>query len=73
MTSPLSILKSVLNLNHNCMHVLNCEKKLVQTNHYRYCVIAFCLEIEGAHGVSPVDAVFNGTLERDTPLPLCFA
>ena len=30
MASPLTILKSVLNLNHNCMHVTDCEEKLLQ-------------------------------------------
>ena len=34
MASPLSILKSVLNLNHNCMHVCNCEKVLVHAYHF---------------------------------------
>ena len=34
MVSPLSILKSVLNLNHNCMHVCNCEKVLVNVHRF---------------------------------------
>ena len=34
MASPLSILKSVLNLNHNCMHVCNCEKVMVNVHRF---------------------------------------
>ena len=34
MASPLSILKSVLNLNDNCMHVCNCEKELVSIHRF---------------------------------------
>ena len=34
MASPLSILKSVLNLNHNRMHVTNCEKAEVTIHRY---------------------------------------
>ena len=34
MALPLSILKSVLNLNHNCMHVCNCEKVLVKVHRF---------------------------------------
>lgn len=34
MASPLSILKSVLNLNHNCMHVCNCEEVTVHNRRF---------------------------------------
>ena len=34
MASPLSILKSVLNLNHNCMYVCSCEQKVVTVHHF---------------------------------------
>lgn len=34
MASPLSILKSVLNLNHNRMHVTNCEQKTVTVHRF---------------------------------------
>lgn len=34
MASPLSILKSVLNLNRNCMHVTNCEQATVSVHRY---------------------------------------
>ena len=34
MASPLSILKTVLNLNHNQMHVTNCEKRTVSIRRY---------------------------------------
>ena len=35
MASPLSILKTVLNLNHNRMHVTNCETATVTV--HRFC------------------------------------
>lgn len=34
MASPLSILKNVLNLNHNCMHITSCEQKTVSIHRY---------------------------------------
>lgn len=34
MASPLTILKSVLNLNHNCMHVTNCEVRSVTVRRF---------------------------------------
>ena len=34
MASPLTILKSVLNLNHNCMHVTDCEEKTVTVHRF---------------------------------------
>ena len=34
MASPLTILKSVLNLNHNCMHVTNCEVRTVTVRRF---------------------------------------
>ena len=34
MASPLSILKNVLNLNHNCMHVTNCEQARVTVHRF---------------------------------------
>ena len=34
MASPLSILKTVLNLNHNCMHVTSCETAMVTVHRF---------------------------------------
>ena len=34
MASPLSILKTVLNINHNCMHVTNCEQSTVTIHRF---------------------------------------
>lgn len=34
MASPLSILKSVLNINHNCIHVTECEERSVIVNRF---------------------------------------
>ena len=34
MASPLSILKTVLNLNHNRMHVISCEQKTVTVHRF---------------------------------------
>ena len=34
MASPLSILKTVLNLNHNCMHVTECEERTVTIHRF---------------------------------------
>ena len=34
MASPLSILKTVLNLNHNCMHVTSCETATVTVHRF---------------------------------------
>ena len=34
MASPLTILKSVLNINHNCLHITNCEEKVVTVHRF---------------------------------------
>ena len=34
MASPFSILKSVLNINHNCIHVTECEERNVVVHRY---------------------------------------